>query len=67
MIRNDYILRMIEEFVRGMARLKGLKEKESWSEAREEIEGEIKALFGQSLEELETLSEAELLGKLMVE
>jgi hypothetical protein len=66
MIRNDYILRMIEEFLRGTARLKGLKEKESWSEAREEIEEEIKALFGQSLEELETLSEAELLGKLIV-
>src|SRR5437870_2314795 len=65
MIRRDYILRMVEEFVRALVRIRDLKEKQSWNEARTEIEGELKQLFAASFQEIEEMSETELLGKLI--
>ncbi len=65
MIRRDYILRMVEEFVRAVARIQELKKKQSWGEARSEIEKELKQLFGGSIKEIEKLSETEILGKLI--
>jgi len=65
MIRRDYILRMVEEFVRALARIKNHKSKQSWAESRTEIEAELKRLFGGTVEDLKNISETEILGKLV--
>ena len=65
MIRRDYILRMIEEFVRALARINAAKQKQSWDQARQEIEQELKQLFGGSFEQIENSSETEILGRLI--
>jgi len=33
MIRRDYILRMIEEFIQALSRIRALKKDQLWSEA----------------------------------
>jgi len=46
MIRSDYILRMIEEFVRMLARIRSLKKGQRWAEASEDLDAEFKQLVG---------------------
>jgi hypothetical protein len=65
MIRRDYILRMIEEFVRALARLNALKKGQRWAEASEVLDEEFKQLIGGGAEAVARLSEAELLARLM--
>lgn len=65
MIRRDYILRMIEECIRALARISSLKQDQRWNEASEELDVEFKKLIGDGARAVAQLSEAELLARLM--
>lgn len=67
MIRRDYILRMIEEFMQALARLRSLKQDQRWNEASEELDAEFKKLIGDGAQAVARLSETELLARLMQE
>src|SRR5262245_47645391 len=67
MIRRDYILRMIAEFVQAFARIDSLKRHQRWEEVSEELEAEFKKLMGRSVEGAAQLSETELLALLVQE
>jgi len=67
MIRRDYVLRMIEECIRALARISSLKEGRRWIEASKELNAEFERLFGADAEALAQLSETELLARLMRE
>lgn len=65
MIRRDYILRMIEEFIQALARIRSLKQGQHWNEASGELDAEFKKLIGDDLQAVARLSETELLARLM--
>jgi tetratricopeptide (TPR) repeat protein len=65
MIRRDYILRMVEEFVRALSRIRSFKRKENWKAAQDEIQKELNQLFGGNVSGVENLSETEILGRLI--
>ena len=65
MIRRDYILRMIEECLRALARIRSLKQAQRWDEASVELEAEFKKLVGDGAQTVARLSETELLARLM--
>jgi tetratricopeptide (TPR) repeat protein len=65
MIRRDYILRMIEEFMQALARLRSLKQGQRWAEAGDELDAEFKKLTGNGVQVVARLSETELLARLM--
>jgi len=65
MIRRDYILRMIEEFVRALARLRSLKQAQRWDEASVSLDGEFERLMGAGAQAVARLSETELLARLL--
>ena len=64
MIRRDYFLRMIEEFVRVLARITSLKKDQQWSEAGQVMDQEFQRLIGLSTQTIIRLSETELLARL---
>jgi len=65
MIRRDYILRMIEECIRALARISSLKQDQRWNEAATTLDGELQRLIGSSAREITHLSETDLLARLM--
>jgi len=65
MIRRDYILRMIEEFVRVLSRLRSLKRDQHWNEVSGELDAEFKKLVGDGAQAVARLSETELLARLI--
>ncbi|HEY5914936.1 MAG TPA: DUF6483 family protein [Verrucomicrobiae bacterium] len=65
MIRRDYILRMIAEFMEVLSRLQGLKKGQLWREATGLIDGEFQRLVGAGAEQVEQLSETELLARVI--
>jgi hypothetical protein len=67
MIRRDYILRMIEEFMQSLSRLRSLKQAQDWGGANEELDAEFKKLLGDGAEAVGRLSETDLLARLMQE
>lgn len=67
MIRRDYILRMIEEFIQALARLRSLQQSQRWAEAGNELDAEFKKLVGDGAPAVARLSETELLARLMQE
>ena len=67
MIRRDYILRMIEEFFRALARINSLKKGQQWQEASEALDEEFKRLIADGAPAVVRLSETELLARLMQE
>jgi len=67
MIRRDYILRMIEEFVRALARINALKKGQQWQEASAALDEEFKQLIADGAPAVGRLSETELLARLMQE
>ena len=67
MIRRDYILRMLEELARAIARLNALKQDQRWSEASEELDEEFKKLVGGDVRTIARLSETDLQARLMQE
>jgi hypothetical protein len=67
MIRRDYILRMIEEFIRALARIQSLKQGQRWNEAGEALDDEFKRLVGDGAQAVARLSETDLLARLAQE
>jgi tetratricopeptide (TPR) repeat protein len=65
MIRRDYILRMIEEFMQALSRIRSLKQDQRWNEASGELDAELKKLIGDDARAIARLSETELLARLM--
>jgi uncharacterized protein DUF6483 len=65
MIRRDYVLRMIEEFIQVLARIKGLKQGQKLEEAEIVLDDEFNRLVGAGPLAVAQLSDTELLAKLM--
>jgi hypothetical protein len=65
MIRRDYVLRMIEEFMAALLRLRSLKNGQRWNEATDELDSEFQKLIGEGAESIATHSETDLLARLM--
>jgi tetratricopeptide (TPR) repeat protein len=65
MIRRDYILRMIEEFARALARIRALKNEERLDEASALTEEEFRRVSGLDSQALLRLSETELMARLI--
>ena len=65
MIRRDYIIRMIEEFVEALARIRALKGQGQHGEALILTEEEFKRITGIDSQALLKLSETELLARLI--
>jgi hypothetical protein len=64
-IRRDYILRMIEEFIRMLSRLNSLKRCQQWQEASAIAEEEFRRLVGTDATSAAELSDTELLARLI--
>ncbi len=65
MIRQDYILRMIEEFIRVLSRIKSLKSGQLWQQAGEVVDDEFKRLVGTGAPAVLQMSDTELLAKVI--
>jgi hypothetical protein len=65
MIRSDYILRMIEEFMQVLARIDSLKKGQLWHEADEATDAEFKRLVGAGAQAILQMSDTELLAKII--
>ncbi|MGA3284139.1 MAG: DUF6483 family protein [Verrucomicrobiota bacterium] len=65
MIRRDYILRQIEQFVAMLAKIAGLTKNEQWQEASAATAGEFRRLTGTDAGEVLQMSETELLARLI--
>jgi len=65
MIRRDYIIRMIEEFCRGLARLRAYIEVSDWKEASDALDEEFRKLIGLGAEGVAQKSETELLANVI--
>jgi hypothetical protein len=65
MIRRDYILRMIEEFIRMLSRINSLKRGQQWQEASGIAEEEFRRLVGTDAVNAAQLSDTELLARLI--
>ena len=63
MIRRDYILRMIEQFIRALAHLRSLKQERRWDEAGVTLDEEFKRFVGIGAADVERLTETELLAQ----
>lgn len=65
MIRRDFILRQIEQFVAMLAKVAGLTKNEQWPEASAVTAGEFQRLTGMDAQEVVRMSETELLAWLI--
>ncbi len=65
MIRRDYILRMIEEFIQALARLRALKQDRRWEQADGLLDEEFKRLVGAGASAVAQCSETDLLARLI--
>jgi uncharacterized protein YuzB (UPF0349 family) len=65
MIKSDYILRMVDELMQALARIKALRNEDRLDEAADALDAEFKRLTGEGASEITRLSETELLAKLM--
>ena len=65
MIRRDYILRMIEEFMQVLSRIASLKRGQLWREADGVLDTGFQRLVSAGAEAVSRMSETELLAKLI--
>jgi Family of unknown function (DUF6483) len=65
MIRRDYILRMIEEFIQALARINALKQGQRWQQAAGVVDEEFQRLIGAGADAVARLTETELLARLI--
>ena len=65
MIRRDFILRQIEQFVAMLAKIAGLTKNEQWQEASTVTAGEFQRLTGMDARGVVQMSETELLARLI--
>ena len=55
MFRKDYIMRMIEDFIKAMAKIIMMREMKSYSDARVELDGLSKLVTGSGVDHLRSL------------
>jgi hypothetical protein len=67
MIRRDYILRMIEQFIQALRRIQNLKQGQDWNQANLSLDEQFQVLLGAPAEGAVRLSETELLARLIGE
>jgi len=65
MIRRDYLLRMIAEFLELLSRLQSLKKGQRWGEAAGVIDKEFERLVGAGAEAVARLTETDLLARII--
>ena len=65
MIRRDYILRMIEQFIQALARLRSLKQERRWEEAAGTVDEQFQRFLGVNAQAAEKLSETELMARVI--
>ena len=65
MIRRDYILRQIEQFVAMLTKIAGLAKDEQWQAASASVAVEFQRLTGVDAREVLRMSETELLARLI--
>jgi len=65
MIRRDYLLRQIEQFVAMLTKIAGLAKDGQWPEASASVTGEFQRLTGVTGPEVLLMSETELLARLI--
>ena len=65
MIRRDYIVRMIEEFIQALARIDALKKGQLWREAEVAIDTEFQRLVKAGGATVAAMSETELLARII--
>jgi len=65
MIRRDYILRMVEEFVQALQRMRALKKDRLWNEAASSLDEEFNRLMGAGAHAIVGLSETELMARVI--
>ena len=65
MLRRDYILRMIEEFMQVLSRINSLKAGLLWREAAGVVDGEFQQLLNSDARTVSRMSETELLAKIV--
>jgi hypothetical protein len=65
MIRRDYILRMIEEFLQALSRIRSLKKEQHFEQSAVALDEEFNRLIGAGAEATARLSETERLAKVM--
>ena len=65
MIRRDYILRMIQDFMAILTRLNSLKQGQLWGDANALLDEEFKRLVASGCKGVVSLSETELLARLI--
>lgn len=65
MIRRDYILRMVAEFLEVLSRIRALKQGQLWSEAHSTLEEQFQRLAGLGPQAVARLTETELLARLI--
>ena len=65
MIRRDYIIRMIEEFIQALARISALKKGQLWREADAALDAEFQRMLSAGPAAAAKMSETELLAKLI--
>ncbi len=58
MFRKDYIMRMIEDFIKAMAKIVLMREMKSYTDARVELDGLSKLVTGFGVEHLRSLGAA---------
>jgi hypothetical protein len=65
MIRRDYILRMVEDFMQGLQRMRALKKDQLWTEAVSILDEEFNRLMGAGAQAIVGLSETEIMARVM--
>lgn len=65
MIRRDYLLRMIEDFIRVLARIESFKKGQLWQEASQELGEQFQALIGAGPEAIVRMSDTEVMAKII--
>jgi hypothetical protein len=64
MIRRDYILQMIEEFMQALTQIRALRQGRRWPEAWQAVDAQCEKLAAGGARNLARLSETELLARL---
>src|SRR6266700_2521954 len=65
MLRRDYILRMIQQAAEMLARIQSLKKERRWADAQGDLDAELQNLVGANLETVASLSQTELLARVI--
>ena len=65
MIRRDYILRMIEQFMQVLSKIRALRKDQLWSEAAAILDEEFQRLVGEGARAVAGLSQTELIARLI--